>query len=225
MATLFIVGMFIFLAEIVATYSYAYCFGEKYRAKVVKYNDTNRSSDSEGTNIAVVEFKNDKNQTIQKPLGYGTSIPIELGKTIIISYENGDKHVKNLCFFEQKTITGLVIFFFAAFTLALLGIVLYVLGRDISFIWKIAGGFFMYIVFPGGMLFFIIALSWAIWEYFEGKKDDMPIWALGVCSLFVTLLIPAFIDYICMLFGRQTDHNRRSKTKIKLSKFSKRIPK
>lgn len=227
LATLFVVGIFVFLAEIVGTYSYAYFFGEKYQAKVVKYDIMEGDSDSGPTSIAVVEFKNNKNQTVQKSLGYGSSIPIELGKTILISYQEGDKHVKNLSFLEQKTITGIVLFFFLAFSLAFIGILLYALGRDITFIWTIVAGFFMYIVFPGAMLFFIGALSWVIWEYFQGRKDDMPIWALGICSLFVTILIPALLGYFKMLFEKKTvNFNPMAKRfKTRKSKFSKRIPK
>ncbi|WP_435524777.1 hypothetical protein [Chryseobacterium indoltheticum] len=218
--------MFIFLTEIVGTYTYAYFFGEKYHAKVVKYDYTEGDSDSEPTRIAIVEFKNKDNQTIQKSLGYSTSIPVELGKTILISYDEGDKNVKNLSFFEQKTISGLVIFFFAVFALAFTGILFYVLGRDISFIWRILMGFMMYIIFPCAMLFFIIVLSWVIWEYFEGRRDDMPIWALGICSLFVTLLIPALVSYFKMLFDKKNEFNKNSnRMKFKKSKFSKRIPK
>lgn len=226
LATLFVVAMFIFLAEIVGTYTYAYPFGEKYQAKVVRYDYTEGDSESEPTSIAIVEFKNNKNQTVQKSLGYGTSIPIELGKTILISYDEGDKNVKNLSFWEQKTITGLVVFFFAVFALAFLGILLYTLGRDISFIWKILLGFVSYIVFPGAMLFFIVVLSWVIWEYFEGRRDDMPIWALGICSLFVTILIPALIGYFKMIFEKKIVLNKNSKRiDSRKSKFSKRIPK
>lgn len=226
-ATLFVVGMFVFLAEIVGNYTYAYLFGEKYHAKVVKYDYTEGDSDSGSTSIAIVEFKTNKNQTVQKSLGYGTSLPIELGKTILISYEEGDKNVKNLSFLEQKTITGIVLFFFAVFSFAFLGIFLYALGRNISFIWTIVAAFFIYVVFPGGMLFFIIILSWVIWEYFQGRKEDMPIWALGICSPFVTLLIPALIGYFKTLFDRKTDNFNPAikRFKAKKLKFSKRIPK
>lgn len=227
-ATLVISGMFFFLAGIVGQSAYAYFFEKKYDAKVVKYDYTEGDSESEPTPIAVVEFKNDRNQIIQKSIGYGTSHPVELGKTIKISYKEGDKNIKNMSFWEQKLIVSLVLFFFFIFTIATLGITFYVLGRDISFIWKIAMGFMMYIVFPGAMLFFIIVLSWVIWEYFQGKRDDTPIWALGICSLFVTFLIPALLGYFKILFEKGSTFRSSKgsrKVKIKISKFNKRIPK
>ncbi|WP_326980923.1 hypothetical protein VUJ46_11430 [Chryseobacterium sp. MYb264] len=229
LAILFVSGIFFFLAGIVGRSAYAYLFEKKYDAKVVKYDYTTGDSESDPVPIAIVEFKNDKNETIQKSIGYGTSHPIERGKTIKISYKEGDKHIKNMNFGDQKLIVSIVLLFFSIFSFAILGITLYAFGRDISFIWKIVIGFVMYILFPAAMLGFILVLSWVIWEYFEGKRDDTPIWALGVCSLFVTILVPALIGYIKMLFEKKDmkiEENSNSKRmKVRLSKFSKRIPK
>ncbi|ANF51298.1 hypothetical protein A0O34_12605 [Chryseobacterium glaciei] len=228
LATLVISGMFFFLAGIVGQSAYAYFFEKKYDAKVVRYEYTDGDSESDAVPIAIVEFKNDKNQTIQKSIGYGASHPIELGKTIKVSYKEGDKYIKNMSFWEQKLIVSLVLIFFFIFTIAIAGITLYALNRDISFIWTIVMGFMMYIVFPGAMLFFIIVLSWVIWEYFQGKRDDMPIWALGICSLFVTFLIPALFGYFKMLFEKENFKQSSKKSKLIKTRFinlSKKNPK
>ncbi|KPH12508.1 hypothetical protein [Chryseobacterium sp. ERMR1:04] len=228
LAILFISGMFFFLAGIVGQSTYAYFFEKKYDAKVVRYEYTDGDSESDPVPIAIVEFKNDQNQTIQKSIGYGASHPIEIGKTIKVSYKEGDKYIKNMSFWEQKLIVSLVLIFFFIFTIAIIGITMYALNRDISFIGAIIMGFVIYVVFPGAMLFFIIILSWVMWEYFQGRKDDMPIWALGICSLFVTLLIPALIGYCKTLFEKEDfmQSNRRSKViKTRILKFSKKNPK
>lgn len=228
LATLVISGLFFFLAGIVGQSAYAYLFEKKYDAKVVKYDYTDGDSESDAVPIAIVEFKNDQNQTIQKSIGYGTSHPIELGKTIKISYKEGDKYIKNMDFWEQKLIVSIVLLFFFIFTIAIVGITLYALNLDISFIWTIVMGFMMYIVFPGAILFFIIVLSWVIWEYFQGKRDDIPIWALGICSLFVIFLIPALIGYLKMLFEKENfrQSNKKSKLiKTKIVNISKKKPK
>ncbi len=223
---LFISSMFFFLGGIVGSAVYSYLFSKKYEAKVVKYDYTEGDSDSEPTAIAIVEFKNDQNKTLQKSIGYGTSYPIEIGKTITVSYKDGDKNVQNLSFGEQKLLAGIALVFFSVFTVAIVATVLYALDRDLSFIWKLVTGFITYFVFPGGMLFFIGILSWVIWEYFQGRKEDMPIWALGICSLFVTLLVPALIGYCKMLFTKPLNIKKSTvKIKIRSSKFSKRIPK
>lgn len=224
---LFISSMFFYLAGIVGQSAYAYLFEKKYDAKVVKYDYTDGDSDSDSVPIAVVEFKNDHNQTIQKPVSYGTSYPIELGKTIKVSYKEGDKKIKNMSFWEQKLIVSIILLFFSIFTIAIVGITLYAFNRDISFIWTIIMGFVMYLVFPGAMLFFIIILSWVIWEYFQGKRDDMPIWALGICSLFVTILIPSLLGYFKMLFekGNIIPSKKELKKLNTNLKFNKKFPK
>lgn len=215
LAILVISGMFFFLAGIVGQSAYAYFFEKKYDAKVVRYEYTDGDSESDPVPIAIVEFKNDKNQTIQKSIGYGASHPIELGKTIKVSYKEGDKYIKNMSFWEQKLIVSLILVFFFIFTIAIVGITLYALNRDISFIWTIVMGFMMYIVFPGAMLFFIIVLSWVIW-------------ALGICSLFVTILIPALIGYCKTLFEKENFMQSHKKSKIIKTRFinlSKKKPK
>ena len=194
--TLVISALFLNLAFTVGHSAYSYLFSKKYEATVVAYEDLGDSQ------MAVVEFKNDQNELLRKSVGYGSSDPIEIGKKIKVSYEKGDRHVKVQSYSQQKVIAGITVFFFLVFGLATVGMVFYVLDKDISFIFTIGVGFVMFIIFPAGMLFFIGVLSWVIWEYYQGRKDDMPIWALGICSLFLTILIPTFFGYLKMLFKK-----------------------
>ncbi|MBT2623192.1 hypothetical protein [Chryseobacterium sp. ISL-6] len=192
-------------------------FKTKYEARVVEHE----ASSSEDTYRAVVEFKDSNNLLIKKPLNYGGSDPVEIGKMITIGYENGDKTVTNLSFGTQKLVVGAVLLFFFVLGLAVSAIFLHAVGKDYSIVLRIALGFVVYIVFPLAMLFFIGVMSWVIWEYFQGKRDDMPIWALGICSLFVTILIPAFFGYMKMLFSKDKSViklNRRSEIKRRISK-------
>lgn len=198
-AILVVSAIFFNLASTVGRFSYSYVFDSSYDATVVAYEDMS------GARMPIVEFRNEENKLIRKPIGYGSSDPIKLGTHIKVSYKEGKKNVKVLSFSEQKVMVGLTTFFFFVSGLAMLGLVLYVLNRDISFIFKIGLGFVMFIVFPAGMLFFIGVLSWVIWEFLQGRRDDMPIWALGICSLFLTLLIPAFLGYIKMLTAKGFD--------------------
>lgn len=194
--------------------------GPKYEAKVIAHEIMD-SSDGDNTYTAVVEFKNDRNQLIRKPLNYGSSHPVKIGETITISYKNGDHNVTNLSFGTQKLIVFIVALFLFILGLAMAWITLYSLGWDTSVVLRTGIGFVVYLVFPGGMLFFIGILSWVIWEYFQGKRDDLPIWVLGICSLFVTLLIPSFLGYMKMLFTRE----RKIKSSARFYDFKKRISK
>ena len=200
-ATLVISSVSINLTSAVGRFSYSYVLDNKYEATVVDYEDMG------GTRMAIVEFRNEANKLVRKLVGYGSSDPIKLGTHIKVSYTEGKRNVKVLSFSEQKFMVGITVFFFFVSGLAMLGLMLYVLDRDISFIFKIGLGFLMFIVFPAGMLFFIGILSWVIWEYLQGRRDDMPIWALGICVLFLTLLIPSFLGYIRMLFNNGFDLN------------------
>lgn len=219
----FISFFFFWLSGLIGSSVYAYFYEKNYDAKVVSHQSL------DDTKKAVVEFKNDQHKTITLPLNYGSSDPIAIGTALKVSYKEGDQQVKNLSFWKDKTTTFIVLIFFVVFAFAVLGITLYAFGRDISFIWKTIIGFVLYILFPAAMLGFIVVMSWVIWEYFEGKRDDTPIWALGICSLFVTILIPALIGYIKMLFSKEnieiSDDSSSKRIKRKLSKFSKRIPK
>ncbi|WP_131401669.1 hypothetical protein [Chryseobacterium sp. JM1] len=183
----------------------------KYEAKVVDYDLM--ESDTDEAKRAIVEFKDHKNQLIKKPLNYGSSHPVEIGEIITIGYEDGDQSVTNLSFGTQKLIVFIVSLFLFVLGLAMAWIILYSWGQDYSIIFRIGIGFVTYLVFPAAMLFFIGVMSWVIWEYFQGRRNDMPVWALGICSLFVTILIPAFFGYLKMLFTRE-------KTVKKNSRFS-----
>jgi hypothetical protein len=209
----FIIGFvsffFFILGEIIISTAYSYVFDKKYKAKVISYNPV------DDTQRPVVEFKDDQSRTIQLPLGHSVNNPKVIGTVIQVSYKEGDKDVRNLSFGEDKLLAGILLACFFILSLAILGITLYTFDRDISFIWKIIGGIFAYLIIPGAMLGFIIAFCWAIWEYFQGKRDDMPIWALGVCSLFTTLLIPALLGYLKLLLGKKDRVNKQRSSSSK----------
>ncbi|MCT2562582.1 hypothetical protein [Chryseobacterium herbae] len=191
----------------------------KYEAKVVEYDSTQSYGDE--TKKAVVEFRDDNNQLIKKPLNYGSSHPVEIGKTITVGYEDGDQSVTNLSFGTQLLPISIISLFLFLLGLAMAWILLYSLGKDYSIIFRIGIGFVMYLVFPAAVLFFIGILSWVIWEYFQGRRNDMPIWALGICSLFVTLLIPAFFGYLKVLFTKE----KKVKKTSRFSNFKNQIRK
>ncbi|SFN92837.1 hypothetical protein SAMN05421594_4759 [Chryseobacterium oleae] len=181
----------------------------RYEARVVEYDSSQSYGDE--TKKAVVEFRDQKNQLIKKPLNYGSSHPVEIGRIITIGYEDGDHSVTNLSFGTQKLIIFIISLFLFLLGLAMAWIILYSLGQDYSIIFRIGIGFVMYLVFPAAMLFFIGVMSWVIWEYFQGRRNDMPIWALGICSLFVTILIPAFFGYLKMLFTKEKTIRKKSR--------------
>lgn len=216
----FVVSCFFFgLVALIAHPVTAFFSASKYEAKVVDYDFTDSSNND--TKTAVVEFRNDNNQTIKKPLNYGSSDPVEIGKTITIGYENGDQRVTNLSFETQLLPIFIISLFLFLLGLAMAWFLLYSLGLDYSIIFRIGMGFVMYLVFPAAMLFFIGAMSWVIWEYFQGRRNDMPIWALGICSLFVTLLIPAFFGYLKVIFTKE----KPVKSSRRFSNFKKRMSK
>ncbi|MFP3597953.1 hypothetical protein [Chryseobacterium sp. SIMBA_029] len=210
-------SLFFGLVAMISSPVISFLFDTKYQARVTEHKMM-PASDGESTYTAVVEFKNDKNQQIKKNLNYSSSEPVEVGEIIKIGYKDGDETVTNLSFETQKLIIFAVTLFLFVLGLAMAWILLYSLGKDYSIVFRIGMGFVVYLVFPAAMLFFIGVMSWVIWEYFQGKRNDMPIWALRICSLFVTLLIPAFLGYMKMLFSKE---KRIIKSSKKISKFKK----
>ncbi len=191
-------SLFFSLAGIfIAKPVFSYFLNEKYQAVVVGSQPMG-DSDSEAVQ-AVVEFTDKHGNKIKKPLNYGSSIIIPIGRTLTIAYQDGDKSVSNLSIgsqIPQLLIAGIFFVILGAVVLFMTNIAI---GRSNQSIIDIALQFLVYLVFPLGILFFICALSYTMWRYFTGEKD-YPIWVLGICSLFVTLLIPAFFGYIKMLF-------------------------
>lgn len=202
LGTLLISGVFFFLSERIVSFANAFLFDKKYEAKVVKYDYMEGDSESAPTRITIVEFKNEQNKTIQKSIGYGTSHPIEIGKTITITYKEGDKYFTNMNLGEQKLIVSFVLIFFVIFTIGMIIITLFALDKDLYLILKIAKDFVKYFIIPGALLSLLYPLSSAIWETYQGQRDDLSVWALGFSSFFVLLLTLVFFGYFRMLFKK-----------------------
>lgn len=162
LGTLLISGVFFFLSGRIVSFANAFLFDKKYEAKVVKYDYTDGDSESPPTRITIVEFKNEQNKTIQKSIGYGTSHPIEIGKTITITYKEGDKYFTNMNLGEQKLIVSFVVVFFIIFTIGMIIITLFALDKDLYLILKIAKDFVKYFIIPGALLSLLYPLSSAI---------------------------------------------------------------
>lgn len=205
----------------------AILFENKYDAVVVAHESTSIDNDNSAY-TAIVEFRDEKGNYWRKPLSYGTSHPVEIGKKIKISYKNGAKDVINLTLSEQKLPAFILTIIFLGLCLVMVGIVFFALGKDLSFLFNIGLSVLIYVIFPGAMLFFLGIMSWILWEYFQGKRQDTPIWVLGMFSLFVTMLIPAFLGYMKMLFDKDSvsdDSRKTNRLRKRISQFNKRIPK
>lgn len=194
--------IFFFLSGSIISFASAYFFEKKYEAKVVKYEYTDGDSDSEPTKIAIVEFKNEQNKIVQKSIGYGTSHPIEIGKTIKITYKEGDKYFTNMNLGEQKLIVSFVVIFFVVFAMIMIVIILYSLDKDLYLILKIAKKITIYFILPTAILSLLYPISSVIWESYQGKRNDLSIWALGFCCFFCLTLISVLIGYFRILFKK-----------------------
>ncbi|MFC6268273.1 hypothetical protein [Frigoriflavimonas asaccharolytica] len=175
----------------------------------------------------MVEFKNEHNQLLKKSTGYGTSHPIEIGKKIDVTYKEGSEYVRVMNFGEMKLMGSIVLFFFFVAAIGIVAIVLYVFDKDISFVGVLAFGFVIYVVFPLGMLSLLLILSKVILDYFSGIKDDISIFALGMCIFFVITIFFILIGYVNMLFGKKFNFkkNNDSSRIQKILKINKNIRK
>lgn len=92
-------------------------------------------------------------------------------------------------------------------------------GWNAKRIYGLILSFLFAIIVPLALLFFMGLLSFVLWEHFTGR-EEFPIWALGGCSVVLTVLIFAFLGYIKMLFegrkkkSKKPQSGRKKKTKI-----------
>ncbi|WP_292008409.1 hypothetical protein [Chryseobacterium sp.] len=165
-----------------------------YTAKVI---DQHIWDPNEKLHTALIEFKDKDNRINQKILEYNEETQLMQGETVKIYFQNKADTAHTA---DSKIITlGIFGTFLFILGILLLWAILYALGKDYSFIIKMGLTFLLYLVLPAGMLFFIGVFGWLLWEYFEGRKD-LPIAVIGMCSIFITVLIPAFFGYLKMLF-------------------------
>lgn len=199
----FVSSMFFLFLSISSTFIIGY-FKPQYYAKVVRYIG-NSDSESESS-ICVVRFT-DSNKIIQeKRFNYSSSINPSIGDTITIGYSNGDENIYNTDINTTWLPLAGISVFTILFGILAIAIALRAFNKSNYYLVKFIIYTLCYLIFPGAMLFFIIVLSWAIWEYFQGRKE-LPIWTLVICSILLTGIILGFWGYIVSLI-------RNAKNKI-----------
>jgi len=58
---------------------------------------------------------------------------------------------------------------------------------------------------------FLVLFFWVLWRYFMGI-EDYPLWVIGICSFFATVLIPAIIGYFKNILEKNTKKKRKRKS-------------
>lgn len=197
---------FLFMGIVNVMFSYIkdYTTLPTYEATIIDYNSSKKYDDDGGyvmMHNPKVQFKAE-GETLELYTNSSSGAEPIIGKTIKIKYAPGRSNVIEAGWKSVLMVVGISSIFFCVLGYSLLYMFFYVL--DISRSGLNRAGLFVLtaVIIPGVLLFFIAALGWVLIQYFMGEKE-VPLWALAVCSIFVTVLIPSLMGYIKMQFFKE----------------------
>jgi len=190
---------------------------ETYNAKIVDFVYEKREKTDEygytkevTVKVPVFQLITTQGDTITKQASHYYSSRPYNSKSIIYKV-NYNPHTGNIFIADRGfyTILSVMFFFALLFDFLLVGIVLYILNKDIIPYKQILGIAFFGIVIPMIILGFAIALLLAAYE-----EDDLPLPAKIACIVFGVLFLLVFMSYVKNFISKsKKSHkgNRRSR--------------
>ena len=190
---------------------------ESYNAKIVDFVYETRESDNDDDSyykvtvkLPIVQLVTAQGDTItQKALHYNTLYSYKQEATHCKVHYN--PHTGNIFIADRGfyTILSVMVFFALLFDFLLVGIVLYILNKDMIPYKQILGIAFFCIVIPMIILGFAIVLLLAAYE-----EDDLPLPAKIACIVFGVLFLLVFMGYVKNFISKSKKNhrgNRRSR--------------
>lgn len=190
---------------------------ETYNAKIVDFAYEKREKTDEygytkevTVKVPVFQLITTQGDTITKQASHYYSSHTYNSKSIIYKV-NYNPHTGNIFIADRGfyTILSVMVFFALLFDFLLVGIVLYILNKDMIPYKRILGIAFFYFVIPMIILGFAIVLLLAAYE-----QDDLPLPAKIACIVFGVLLLLVFMGYVKNFISKsKKSHrgNRRSR--------------
>ena len=175
----------------------------RYEAIVVDYHShretesyrdaNNRSSTREiMMHTPVVQFKGPADTMVVIESDISSSGKPTIGAAMTVVYNSGDKNAQEYSF-SSALLMG--VSFVVMFIIAVLitGAAKYALGHSMSAYYEFAWAFGLRFLLPFMMLGFLVGMGTALWGYFNGNKDDLPLWAMLLCCFFCVVLFAALV--------------------------------
>ena len=190
---------------------------ENYNAKIVDFVYEKREKTDEygytrevNLKVPVFQLITTQGDTITKQASHYYSSHVYNSKSIIYKV-NYNPHTGNIFIADRGfyTILSVMVFFALLFDFLLVGIVLYILNKDMIPYKQILGIAFFGIVIPMIILGFAIVLLLAAYE-----EDDLPLPAKIACIVFGVLFLLVFMSYVKNFISKSKKNhrgNRRSR--------------
>ena len=184
---------------------------ETYNAKIVDFAYEKREKTDEygytkevTVKVPVFQLITTQGDTITKQASHYYSSRPYNSKSIIYKV-NYNPHTGNIFIADRGfyTILSVMVFFALLFDFLLVGIVLYILNKDMIPYKQILGIAFFGIVIPMIILGFAIVLLLAAYE-----QDDLPLSAKIACIVFGVLLLLVFMGYVKNFMSKSKKSHR-----------------
>lgn len=197
--------LFMGIVSIMFSYSGDLISLPTYEATIVDFKSKAEYNSDRGGSMTMhtpkVRFLVD-DETIELYTNSSSEATPVIGKTVKVKYTPERDTVTEAGWKTLLMVGSIVLIFFFMLGYTIVYAFFYVLDRSRDGLNKVGLFVLTAILIPGVLLFFIVVLGWVLIQYFMGEKD-VPLWALAVCSIFVTILIPSLIGYIKMQFSNK----------------------
>lgn len=197
--------LFMGIVNIMFTYIGDFITLPTYEASIIDYDSRQEyNSDEQGSvtmHTPKVKFLAE-GETVELFTNSSSGAPPVIGDTIKVKYAPGRDTALEVGWKAVLMVVSISSIFFFVLGYTILYIFFYVLDISRDILNKVGVFVLTAIVIPGAMLLFIGVMGWAILQYFMGERD-MPLWAVAVCSFFVTILIPSLLGYIKVQFPKK----------------------
>lgn len=188
----------------------------RYQATVVGHNShQSESKDENGRRRSttmytpILKFKDNTGAEVEKEADLSSGSKETMGSVLTVAYENGMDKVSVISATKYFMLLGLATIMFLLVYVLVLGVA-YSFGKSISGLLRIGAGFLMYYLAPAGMLLLFYGCAYSgAYQYFAGRRPDMPVWAVVVCCFFSFVLFFSLIGWAKMLFAGEGGKKRK----------------
>ena len=187
---------------------------ETYNAKIVDFTyETRERNDDDGNHyeitvkLPIVQLVTSQGDTITKEAVHYNTLYFYKEEAMYCKV-NYNPSTGNVFIADKRgfyTMLSVMIFFALFFDFLLVGIMLYVLGKDMNRYKQMLGIILFRIIIPMAILGFAAVFLFAVYE-----QSDMSLFAKIACIGFGVLLLLAFIVYIMTLFKPKNNHRHNN---------------
>lgn len=163
----------------------------RYQAKVTgstSYTDRDDKNRTRTMYRSTVTFVLQDGTPVTTDTDLSSSSPEKPGTTLTVGYRPGMSRAEEFSTAKYLLMGGAGVMLVLLWYVTIGGI-LYAFGGKVKAYAAFGLKGLLYVIFPLAMLFLFCGMGYAVVEYFMGRRPDMPVWAVVICTFFCVMLL------------------------------------